>query len=442
MIFWIHSMVHHRFLFYTRLLLLAFGVSLWLPAPAHPGDDLVKQRMRAVTPLTGVTPAQWRVIWKETPATTAVISWSTAGEGSWHRVYYDTVACMSDLDAYSFAVDTYRNGRYTLDKGEKDDIPAAYYHHAMLINLEPSTTYYFTMVSDHEVSREFHFTTAPADDRDFSMLFGGDSRSDHVSRSKINLLIARFIEENPGLLAFAHAGDYVNTGKKWKEWSLWLSHHELTVPPSGRILPVIPARGNHDTGMLFNEIFDWPGIDGKNYYASRLSSTVALVTLNTEISTGGDQRRWLARQLQVLRPNTRWLTAQYHRPVYPAVKAPSAARPHWVPLFERYNMDMVYEADGHTIKRTVPIRNDRPDSTGVVYVGEGGLGVKQRTPRKKRWYLKPPGMADRGHHVVRVDFSSAAMRYRVIMLDGTIRDTYSFKPRTGVLQGASGVSEF
>jgi hypothetical protein len=35
----------------------------------------------------------------------------------------------------------------------------------------------------------------------------------------------------------------------------------------------------------------------------------------------------------------------------------------------------VIESDGHVINRTVPIRNEKKDSTGVVSVGEGDLGV-------------------------------------------------------------------
>ena len=40
--------------------------------------------------------------------------------------------------------------------------------------------------------------------------------------------------------------------------SRWMSDHELTVGPNGRLLPIIPARGNHDGGKLFNEIFAFP----------------------------------------------------------------------------------------------------------------------------------------------------------------------------------------
>ena len=78
---------------------------------------------------------------------------------------------------------------------------------------------------------------------------------------------------------------------------------------------------------------------------------------------------------------------------------------------------------------TVPIRGGKPDPTGVVYVGEGGLGAPTRSPRRKNeWYLRPPGMADRGDHVQLVTLSKEKLDFKVIMRNGSIRDTYSRKP--------------
>ena len=211
------------------------------------------------------------------------------------------------------------------------------------------------------------------DDRSFSVLFGGDSRSGHFARAQVNLLMAALSEKNPEIIAFAHGGDYIGSGKNWGQWSRWLSQHELTVAASGKVLPIIPTRGNHDGGPLFDEIFDSPGgKERENYFSTRLSPQVALVTLNSETKAGGAQRTWLGKTLQSLRPEVRWLLAEYHRPAWPAVKRPGAAQEFWVPLFEEFDVDLVVESDGHVIKRTVPIRNEKKDSTGVVYVGEGG----------------------------------------------------------------------
>ena len=195
------------------------------------------------------------------------------------------------------------------------------------------------------------------------------------------------------------------------------------------MLPIIPARGNHDGGPLYDQIFATPGGKGRNYFTTRLSPLAALVTLNSETSPAPDQRDWLASQLEQLRPEYPWLMATYHRPLFPAVKSPGKAKEHWVPLFDQFNVDLVMESDGHCIKRTQPIRDGKPDPTGVVYIGEGGLGAPQRTPHSDRWYVQPPGFASKGDHVQLLSVSPRELRVRVILLDGTIADEVTLQPR-------------
>jgi hypothetical protein len=143
----------------------------------------------------------------------------------------------------------------------------------------------------------------------------------------------------------------------------------------------------------------------------------------------GEQRTWLADQLRTLTETRRWVIVNYHRPAYPAVKRPGAARQQWVPLFEKYGVDLVCESDGHVLKRTVPIKVGERDPDGVVYVGEGGLGVAQRTPDTDRWYLQPPGMATSAHHVQKLTFDGDTLSYRAYGVDGEVLDTYQRSAR-------------
>ena len=67
------------------------------------------------------------------------------------------------------------------------------------------------------------------------------------------------------------------------------------------------------------------------------------------------------------------------------------------------------------------------DPTGIVYVGEGGLGVGQRNPMAIGGTLK---MAEkRGtHHVVRLDFTPDN-RVRFVLMDGSAWDDPTIKAR-------------
>lgn len=395
---------------------IALALTLCLGiAPALGAQSVDDGFVERLTHLEGTRPAQWRVVWTEDPATTATISWSTSLMGRDHRVRYD-VRPRAGTDAdHAFVQATHRDGEYT--RNTIDRQPGAFYHHARLSGLEPSTTYWFVLESGGERSRELHFTTAPADDRPFALLSGGDSRTGLRARCFVNRTLAR-LAEDPAILALSHGGDYVTVGSRWDHWTRWLSHNELTTTDDGRVLPILPTRGNHEGGVLFDEVFDTPGGRGRNYFASRLSPEVTLLTLNSNISVAGDQLTWMEEQLADASQEARWLVASYHSPVYPAVKAPSEAKPFWPPLFDFYGLDVALESDGHCIKRTMPIRGDEPHPGGVTYVGEGGLGVPQRTPRTDRWYLQgPDAFVANGHHVVRLDFAPDGLRSRILRFD-------------------------
>ena len=380
----------------------------------------------ADAPLQGTRPAQWRVVWNADPSTSATIAWSTRERGKKHHLTY-RIKGGEEEPSTQLA----NTGRYT-----GGDL-GLFYHHAHLTELQPSTAYEIQMISDSEQSPVFYFVTAPSTDREFSLLHGGDSRSDRDARRRINQRIAHTVvqsydnlEPSDDILALAHGGDYVVTGTKMKLWSAWLSDHELTTAPDGRLLPIIPARGNHDKGKPFNQVFGFPE-DDLNYYGIHIGPEVCLLTLNSEISTAGDQATWLSKELSHARTACRWVVTQYHRPVYPAVKTPSSGLLSWVPLFEKHDVDLVCEADGHTIKRTVPIRDGKVDETGIVYIGEGGLGVPQRTPKKDRWFLQSPGMADQGNHFFVLTFGKQVLRGKCVLEDGQVLDEFTRNARDG-----------
>lgn len=383
--------------------------------------------------------AHFRVLWMEDPAHKAVISWTTPTAGERHVVHYDTAPRARRVAEYAHRREALPSFKFTMEASDAGT-PEGWAQHAFLEDLSPATTYYFVVESDGRLSREFHFVTAPDDARPIKVLFGGDSRrppalgQPHLDRREVNRLIAELVEEEPDIVAFAHGGDYCSRAE-WRFMTDWLSDHELTITKAGRILPIIPARGNHDRHVGFEEIFFWPGRSHDFYFTTALSARVAWLTLNTEISRAGDQRIWLETELGRQREQPgKWVVAQYHIPAYGSVKAYEGGEPqrlHWVPLFEQYQIDLVCESDHHMLKRTVPIYADRHDpERGIVYIGDGGLGVPQREPDATRWYLKSPGFAKPAHHVHVLEFSEEELRVRAIGLDRTILDAFVQKAKS------------
>ena len=99
-------------------------------------------------------------------------------------------------------------------------------------------------------------------------------------------------------------------------------------------------------------------------------------------------------------------------------------------MFDQFRLDLVLEADGHVIKRTLPILAGKQNPDGVVYVGEGGLGVKQRDPDPSRWFLQHPGMTSKGHHVYLLTITKTRLLSQVLMVNnGQVLDTWLREPR-------------
>ena len=395
--------------------LLSVGTTFFGDVPAARAQD-------------NTSPKYPHVVWLKSPDHRATVVWMTVDKGEEHKLYFDTESHEGDLDEYRYHISAQRTVAEFKDK--------VWFHHAVIDGLHPSTEYHFVVETDGQASEERFFRTAPNDDRPFKLLYGGDSRSNPDSRREINKRIRALVTDDEQIIGLAHGGDFVAEAMVWEQWKQWLEDWQLTTTSEGRVVPIIPGRGNHEfsAGLItgktdnYNAIFGFPGGDEEDYWTTELGSQVAFITLNSNSTLGGDQRDWLDAQLDKFTDTRKWVVANYHRPAYPAVKSPGAARQHWVPLFEKYNVDLVCESDGHVLKRTVPIREGEQAEDGIVYVGEGGLGVKQRTP-DDRWYLQAPGMTMSVHHVQLLSFGPDELDYEAIKIDGSVADSATFDKR-------------
>jgi len=380
-----------------------------------------------------VEPRHVRVMWLENPREQAMVSWTTDLKGEKHTLYLDTQSRRGKPERYARKFNPTHHGEYTLTRADVElDVPPSHYHHVHLRDLKPGTTYYLTVVSDDEPSREYHFRTAPDEDRPVKMLFAGDSRVKgsepylHHDRRAVNRRMAGLFEAQPEILGLIHGGDFAQMAQ-WRFFDPFFTDYELTTTQDGRLLPIIPARGNHDRDIGFEEAFWWPGQAGRYYYRSSLTPRVNLIVLNTEISLGGHQRKWLDQTLAQVRSESRWVVALYHRPSWPSVRGFADGinrRRFWVPLFEKYRIDLALESHDHALKRTVPILNNEMHPEGIVYIGDGGAGVPQRTPDPTRWYLREPGMVMSEHHVHLLEFNQDVLRGTAYSIGGKVLDEF------------------
>ncbi|MCF7973536.1 MAG: fibronectin type III domain-containing protein [Phycisphaerae bacterium] len=385
-----------------------------------------------------------RVVWFSSPSTEAMVVWDSTKHDKSSELLYDTVSHGDQEAEYAFRKPVGESGPYTdiakkrraeSDGEEAKRVPVSqdvFYYHTTIKNLEPETVYYVAVKTADGVGSEYHFKTAPVSDRPIKLIYGGDSRSRIETARAINIQISQMIAQDDSIVALLHGGDYAAspTRELWKDW---LEAYALTTTKTRKLLPIIPVVGNHESpakNPMFRQAYGYPG-GPDDYFAFRLTPSVGLICLNTEISAEGEQKVFLRSALTDLEEhNVRWRIAAYHKPAYPAVKQPSVARVSWVPLFEAFNIDLVLESDGHCIKRTVPIRNGREASDGIVYLGEGGYGAPQRDPKPNLWYLKgDSAFASRGDHIMMLEITPNAINYSTILSTGEIIDAASFKAR-------------
>jgi Carbohydrate family 9 binding domain-like len=226
------------------------------------------------------------------------------------------------------------------------------------------------------------------------------------------------------------------TPERWVDFlRIW---RENMVDPDGRLIPMLPAIGNHEVDGSFDQprekapyflaLFDglYPE---KSYAAVDFGDYLSLVLLDSGHlnAHGGEQARWLEEVLaaRVDRPN---LFTAYHVPAYPSHrkfegKRSTQARLHWVPLFDRYGVDVSFEHHDHTYKRTYRLTGGERDADGVLYMGDGCWGMAPRTvvSLEENPYLRK---AISSRHVIRVTLDGEGREFMAVDDQGRVIDRY------------------
>ena len=214
-----------------------------------------------------------RATWWSDPSTTMVIGWND-----------------SMLQPAVFEFDTRKHWLKTgqlrshiqvsVPRKKKD----AYW--VQLTQLSPQTAYQFRIRFAHGQSREYWFETAPNRPTSFTLVAGGDSRNHRSVRQDANRKVAQL---RP--LAVLFGGDFT-AGDRTREWKAWFEDWQLSISSDGRITPLIPARGNHDSESKLAR--GWGNPFPHFYYDLAFGgSFVKVYTLNSERPAGGDQAEWL-----------------------------------------------------------------------------------------------------------------------------------------------------
>ncbi|MEE4488997.1 purple acid phosphatase family protein [Streptomyces sp. BE230] len=254
-----------------------------------------------------------------------------------------------------------------------------YYLHAALRDLEPDTTYYYVVGHrglSPEKGRESIrvFTTAPADPPEgFTFTAFGDQG---VSR-EAEAITHQVRELNPAF--HLHAGDISYADPKGSgritnrfDPRVWDAYFQQIEDVAASV-PWQFVVGNHD-------VEPWYGSNGYDGHFARLDfptskktwysfsyGNVAVVSLDgNDISheyvgntgySGGEQTAWLTERLASYRSSkdVDFIVVQFHYCAYCSSTehgSDGGVRADWVPLFDRYGVDLVINGHNHLYERT------------------------------------------------------------------------------------------
>lgn len=309
-----------------------------------------------------------------------------------------------------------------------------YVHSFKIRGLEPNSTYHFSTGDDvNGYTKNFKFQTMPSDSSSIEVIQGGDMSTSRI----VSKLASKALTKNTRAILIGGDIAYANgKTKSFKKWQSWFSRmNEITISPSGNLLPLILAIGNHETNNkprsnplerapFYFALF--PQTDFKTHFLRRFGNHSSLLVLDSgHIKQHADQNRWLEKKLSKIQPRTNKL-AMYHAPLYPSHRSfdgewSKAGREHWLPLFDKYTLSLALENHDHVLKRTYKLKNNQKSSDGTVYIGDGCWGTTPRTAQN-RWYLKT---SQSKIHLWRLLLSAQGIFGEAVGTDGKLLDNFT-----------------
>jgi len=335
-----------------------------------------------------------------------------------------------------------------------------------LKNLKENTKYYFIVGHpDIGYSEEKAFRTLEKNPKNLRIIEGGDWELTEKAKTLAEVAICY----DPQVLWLG--GDYprnVNGLEDYEKWDEWLDVYESTMITSDRCLvPMVMAIGNHEVIGGYNQhranspfyFRYFPQNEKKqSFFLKRFGDIVLFVLDSGHVASHeGSQSKWLEANL-IKYKDYPIKMAMYHVPIYPSVRfveenfyyrffywllglagknddsshllsVPSQeGKKTWLPLFDKYKITTAFEHHDQTLKRTRPLRNDKINLDGTIYLGDGGWGAEIQVPPIQT-YFSPLFAKSMGYvsFFWLVDIKEDRIIYKAISAKGHVLDEYMQK---------------
>ena len=325
------------------------GQALFTTVRGRAREAHVKGGFRTTPFPSTKVPDQLLLTWSASPENSIDIQWRTSSSVPdgivkyWKKDASDTqrvVAVKFVMEDRMLYSDRYAN-RFT----------------ASLSDLEPGTSYGY--ITGSELTKTFtevkFFQTQSDGQNRFSFIWFGDTHKSPVWGE----LLQKAHKNHPEVAFYSIAGDLVSTGLYRNEWDELFAY-------SGDVFtqkPLMPVPGNHDRqdglgSWMYYEMFSLPkngpqAVAPESTYAFRYGNALFLMIDSTHPNE--DQTDWIGEQLSAT--DVVWKFVFFHFPPYNYEEPYPDIQAAWVPLFDKYHVDMVMSGHEHYYMRTKPMKN-------------------------------------------------------------------------------------
>ncbi|MFD0713875.1 purple acid phosphatase family protein [Paenibacillus sp. GCM10027626] len=193
-------------------------------------------------------------------------------------------------------------------------------------------------------------------------------------------------------------------------------------------VPFMPVTGNHDQvdkkADAFVSHFNLPDngasstIPGTSYTFNY--GPVHFVMLNTEAKIK-EQVDWLEEDLAANRQP--WTIVSIHRPAYGGNQDKKVVK-HWVPLFDKYGVDLVLQGHNHEYSRSYPLKDEKIVETGgTVYATVNASGQKFNKKKDDQYYHKIH-FQNKKQMYAGIRIAGDKLTYQAYTVDGELADEF------------------
>jgi 3',5'-cyclic AMP phosphodiesterase CpdA len=282
------------------------------------------------------------------------------------------------------------------------------YRKVVLRDLEPDSDYSYSFNFGENVVREYLFHTAPLDNTtEFTFAAYGDTRTNYTKHGEI---AAAILTHNPRFTI--NSGDLVENGDDAEMWKKFF----LTARPLLANTVYLPVVGNHEHNTnYFTSIFPWTKGNGDvaDDTYSLIYGGVRMIFLNSTRNID-KQTKWLENYLKTTGDGINWTIVTTHYPPYSSSNrnGDKTLREKWVPIFEKYKVDVVFAGHDHFYERS--------EKNGVKYIITGGGGA----PLYDVEVTNNPyrNFSAKVYHFVIVDVKQESMTIKMMKVNGEVGD--------------------